>query len=182
MHPVAASDDEHPRAQRRRLRFTIGVGVILLAGLVVPGLMVAEDVSVGRALIFSGNYFSQVQAGAFDPDVDRTALAIGFNIAYLGIALHQLGLVMSLFTFWTLATAEVNRWIWLLLAVAGAFLTLSAPFVLLGFVQITSAGVPTLLGVAWLMALLAGLAIVWGSWQARRRIDRSWFVTKPMLQ
>lgn len=166
---------------RARVLVTVGIYVLLLAGLVIPHLGITGQ-GLGRSLIPAGMLFSQVQAGNVGAQFDPILLGLGINIGYLGIGLHQLGLMLALASVWVLAVDELNRWIYRAAVIAGWMLLVSAPIVVTGWVLLRASGAPGLIGVAWLTALLAGLAIVILARRSRERIDRSWYVTKPELQ
>jgi hypothetical protein len=65
--------------------------------------------------------------------------------------------------------------------VSGVSLLLSASTVVLGYQLLTNAGVPSLLGYAWLPTLLAGLIMVVGGRLARRRLVATWYWEKPEI-
>jgi hypothetical protein len=47
--------------------------------------------------------------------------------------------------------------------------------------MIERAGVPTYLGVAWVFALAAGLIMIAGAMAAQRRLDSTWYWSRPEL-
>jgi hypothetical protein len=53
--------------------------------------------------------------------------------------------------------------------------------VVFGFQQLGVAGVPTVLGLAWLPTLLAGLTMIIGARVARGRLSSTWFLERPEL-
>jgi hypothetical protein len=53
--------------------------------------------------------------------------------------------------------------------------------VALGYQLLTNAGVPTLLGYAWLPTLLAGLIMVIGGRLARKRLVTTWYWENPEI-
>ena len=173
-----ASDRATLRRQRRW--FVLAVGVLFLLGLVLPHVALREASGWGRSLLASALYFLNVQSGAF-PGVDRGLLAFAFNVTYLGLALQQLGLLLGVATWWILAGEDLNRWLFRGLVIGGWMLTLSAPTVMLGWLLMSRAGAPALLGIAWLPALLSGVSVVVAARRARDRIDRSWYLAGPEL-
>jgi hypothetical protein len=157
------------------------IAILLLLSLGLPHVALRQQAGYDRSLLLTAAYFVDVQPGAFGTAVNVPMLAFGFNTAYLGLALHELGLALGLVTFWVLAAEDINRWLWRMMVVGGWVLTASAPLVVLGWLLIDRAGVPVLLGIAWLPALLGGVALVVTSYRSRARIDRSWYVTGPEL-
>jgi hypothetical protein len=158
----------------------VGIGVLMLVSLALPHVGITGQ-GLGRSLIPAGMLFSQVQAAAIGP-YDLPLLALGINLTYLGIGLHQLGLVMGVASFWVLATEDINRWIYRVAVVAGWLLLASGPIAVTGWLVLRGSGAPAVLGWAWLAALLAGLVLVLMARRSRERIDRSWYVTRPELQ
>ena len=80
-----------------------------------------------------------------------------------------------------LISEDVGRWVRRFAMASGLLLTLSSATVVLGFQQLEVAGVPTLLGVAWLPTLLAGLTMMIGAQVARRRLSSTWFMERPEI-
>ncbi|SDR67896.1 hypothetical protein SAMN04488543_0002 [Friedmanniella luteola] len=64
---------------------------------------------------------------------------------------------------------------------SGWLLAASAVLVVTGYNQLEAAGVPSRLGVAWVFALVAGVVMVLGALEARKRLDSTWYWTKPDL-
>jgi len=172
---------QQARLRRRRGRFVVGLGLLLLLGLLLPHVSLTGEPAFGRSLLPASFYFLHVQPGAFSGAVDQPALAFGFNVTYLGLGLHQLGLLLSAATFWSLAPSDINRWIYRLLVIGGWMLLLSAPTVVLGRLLIERSGVPVSLGAAWLPVLVSGLIITVWARRSRSRIDQTWYVAKPEL-
>ena len=63
----------------------------------------------------------------------------------------------------------------------GVSLLLSASTVVLGYQLLTNAGVPTLLGYAWIPTLLAGVIMVVGGRLARKRLVSTWYWENPEI-
>ena len=80
-----------------------------------------------------------------------------------------------------LASAGVGRWIRRLTLVSGWLLAISAVLTVTGYQLLEGAGVPSRLGVAWVFALVAGVILVLGGLAARKRLDSTWYWTKPDL-
>ena len=70
------------------------------------------------------------------------AVALALNITYLGLALQQIGLLTGVVSFWVLILEDVGRWIRRLAMVSGVALVLGASTTVLGYLQLTNAGVP----------------------------------------
>jgi hypothetical protein len=66
-----------------------------------------------------------------------------------------------------------------LVVVGGWCLTLSAPVVITSYRLMEAGGVSCYLGVAWVPALLAGVVLIVGGRMARRRLDSTWYWSKP---
>ena len=64
---------------------------------------------------------------------------------------------------------------------SGWLLAISAALTVTGFQLLEAAGVPSRLGVAWVFALVAGAILVLGGVEARKRLDSTWYWTKPDL-
>lgn len=178
-------DPELLREQKDRLRrrgwFVAGIGLLLLLSLVLPHVHLTEQSPFGRSLLLTGFYFLHAQAGEFPPPVDVPQLAFGLNVTYLGIGLHELGLLLSAATFWTLYPDDINRWLYRMLLVGAWLLALSVPFLLTGAVLMAQSGVAVSLGVAWLPLLASGVLLVVAALRARGRIDRTWYSAAPEL-
>ncbi|HEX3198103.1 MAG TPA: hypothetical protein VHR39_11185, partial [Propionibacteriaceae bacterium] len=97
------------------------------------------------------------------------------------LAFHQIGLITGIASFWVLIVEDVGRWTRRLVMVSGVSLLLSASTVALGYQLLNKAGVPTLLGYAWLPTLLAGLMMVIGGRLARKRLVTTWYWEKPEI-
>lgn len=65
--------------------------------------------------------------------------------------------------------------------VAGWSLAISAPLILTGYSFLIAAGVPAYLGTAWMAALRAGLIMIIGGLEARKRLSSTWYWTRPEL-
>lgn len=172
---------EQARLRRRRGAYVLALAGLLLLGVLLPHVHLSQETGFGRSLLPTSFYFLHVQSGTFGASVDQPGLAIGFNVTYLGLALHQLGLLLAVPTFWSLYPDEMHPWIYRLLVISGWLLTFSAPLVFAGVVVMEQAGVPAALGVAWVPELLSGLAITFAARRGKSRIDRTWYVAKPEL-
>jgi hypothetical protein len=175
--------------RRRRAQFgrtVMGVSALLLMVMsaVLPHVMVqAATVVPGRSLIPASRFFliANPNAEAFQEATSVAAAGLGISITYLGLAFQEVGLLTGLASFWVLIVEDVGRWTRRLVMVSGVSLLLSASTVALGYQLLTNAGVPTLLGYAWLPTLLAGLIMVIGGRLARRRLVATWYWEKPEI-
>lgn len=176
-------DRKRERNARLRIAVTIFTAACMIASVLAPHITVVEVSSYGRSLIRVGTFFLRADANAegWGPAVDRPTLAAGIGITYYGIALQQAGLVLSAFSIWALLTEGVGRWVRRIALVAGWMLTLSAPLVVTGWRLLNQSGVPTQLGVAVLFTLLSGMIMVIGARLAKRRLDSTWYWSKPDL-
>jgi hypothetical protein len=80
-----------------------------------------------------------------------------------------------------LIVEDVGKWTRRLVLVSGVSLLMSASTVVLGYQLLTQAGVPTVLGYAWIPTMLAGLVMIIGARLARRRLVSTWFWEKPEI-
>jgi len=53
--------------------------------------------------------------------------------------------------------------------------------ILTGYSFLIAAGVPAYLGTAWMAALRAGLIMIIGGLEARKRLSSTWYWTRPEL-
>jgi hypothetical protein len=181
-------DPEELAAGRRRFRFRAAIAALLaalmVASMVLPHVAVqAATVVPGRSLIAASNFFLNAQAGAdgFAGAVSVTAVTVALNTTYLGLALQQAGLLLAAVSFWGLIPEDVGRWLRRFAMVGGVALVLGASTTVLGYLQLSNAGVPSLVGVAWVPTLIAGLILVVGARAARRRVVSTWFLDRPDL-
>ena len=175
--------------RRRRAQFgrtILGVSALLLMimSVVVPHVLVeAATVVPGRSLISATRFFliANPNAEAFQGATSVADVGMGIGITYLGLALQEIGLITGLASFWVLIVEDVGRWTRRLVMVSGVSLLLGGSTVVLGYQLLTNAGVPTLLGYAWLPTLLAGLIMVIGGRLARKRMVSTWFWGSPEI-
>jgi hypothetical protein len=175
--------------RRRRAQFgrtVMGVSALLLmiVSAVVPHILVAAATVVpGRSLIPASRFFliANPNAQAFEGATSVAATGLGISITYLGLAFQQIGLIAGLASFWVLIVEDVGRWTRRLVMVSGVSLLLGASTVVLGYQLLTNAGVPTLLGYAWLPTFLAGLIMIIGGVLARKRMVSTWFWESPEI-
>ena len=179
--------DEEALLRRRRGYQRRGVvagvaAVAMVLSAFLPHVGVQAFDAYGRGLIGASRFFVAAlpDAEGFGA-VDRGRLAFGLDITYLGLAAQQIGLLAGLGSVWSLAAATLGRWIRRLALLSGWLLALSAVLVVTGYNQLDAAGVPSRLGVAWAFTLLAGVVMVLGALEARKRLDSTWYWTKPDL-
>lgn len=181
-------DPEELAASRLRFRFRAAIAallvVMMIASMVLPHVAVQSATVVpGRSLIAASTFFLTAQAGAegFAGAVSVPAVALALNTTYFGLALQQFGLLIGAISFWGLVPEDVGRWLRRFAMVAGVALVLGASTTVLGYLQLANAGVPSLVGVAWVPTLIAGLILVVGARTARRRVVSTWFLDRPDL-
>ncbi len=173
-------------AARRRgiVRRTPWVAVLVLlmaASIFVPTIGVRAATEFGRSMFPASAFFLQAQAGgpAFRPVTDVDSLAAGLNLAYYGLSFQHLGLLLGVAFCWVLAVPDVGRWVRRFALVGGWCLAISAPVMIIAFQLIEGGGVPAYLGAAWALTLLAGLVLIGGARLAKRRLDSTWYWSKP---
>ncbi len=172
--------------QRRRGYQRRGVVCALAFGLMVAGCLVphigvkAADGLFGRSL-FPASYFflfADADSGGFGPNVNVPAIAAGLDLAYYGLSLQHVGLVLGLFTVWALAAESVGRWTRRGLLAAGWMFALSAPMIMTAYRVLEGAGVDSYLGYGWAVSLVTGIIMIIGARVARDRLDSTWFWTR----
>ncbi|HET8915099.1 MAG TPA: hypothetical protein VFM91_05285 [Propionibacteriaceae bacterium] len=184
---VRVAPEELERRRRAQLGRTImGVSALLLMimSAVLPHVMVeAATVVPGRSLISASRFFliANPNAEAFQGATSVADAGMGISITYLGLAFHQVGLITGIGSFWVLIADDVGRWTRRLVMVSGVSLLLGASTVVFGYQLLTNAGVPTLLGYAWVPTLLAGVIMVIGGRLARRRLVSTWYWENPEI-
>jgi hypothetical protein len=172
------------RAQFGRTIMGISALVLMLASAVLPHIMVqAATMLPGRSLIPASRFFliANPNAEAFSGATSVADAGIGISMSYVGLAFHQVGLLTGLASFWVLMVEDVGRWTRRLVMVSGVSLLLGASTVVLGYQLLSNAGIPSLLGYAWLLALLAGLIMVIGGRLARKRLVSTWYWENPEI-
>jgi len=167
--------------QRRGAVMAVAVLAMVLSA-VLPTIGVASFTAYGRSLIGASRFFvtASPDAEAF-AGTNRGGVALGLDIGYLGLAAQQIGLFAGLGSFWVLAAEGIGRWIRRLVLLSGWLLAISTVLVITGYRLLAGAGVPSTLGSAWVFSLVAGLVMVLGGLEARKRLDSTWYWTKPDL-
>jgi hypothetical protein len=184
---IRLASDELDRRRRAQFGRTImGVSALLLmiTSAVLPHVIVESATLVpGRSLIPASRFFliANPNAEAFQGATSVAAAGLGISITYLGLAFHQVGLITGIASFWVLIVEDVGRWTRRLVMVSAISLLLSASTVVLGYQLLTSAGVPSLLGYAWLSTLMAGVIMVIGGRLARKRLVTTWYWENPEI-
>jgi hypothetical protein len=184
---VQVTPDELERRRRAQLGRTLtGVSalVLMILSAVLPNVMVqAATVLPGRSLIPASRFFliANPNAEAFSAATSVADAGLGISITYLGLAFQQVGLLTGLASFWVLIVEDVGRWTRRLVMVSGVSLLLGASTVILGHQLLTNAGVPTLLGYAWVPTLCAGLIMLIGGRLARSRLVTTWYWESPEI-
>jgi hypothetical protein len=184
---VRVTPEELERRRRAQFGRTImGVSALLLMimSAVLPHVMVeAATVVPGRSLIPASRFFliANPNAEAFQGATSVARVGMGISVTYLGLAFHQVGLITGIASFWVLIVDDVGRWTRRLVMVSGVSLLLGASTVVFGYQLLTNAGVPTLLGYAWIPTLLAGVIMVVGGRLARKRLVSTWYWENPEI-
>jgi hypothetical protein len=180
--PTEEMQQRRRRGYQRRGVVTVAAFLAMVLSAVLPHVGVQAFDAYGRSLIGASRFFvaAQPTADAFDVP-DPRALALALDVTYLGLAAQQVGLLGALGSFWVLASAGVGRWIRRVTLLSGWLLAISAALTVTGFQLLEAAGVPSRLGVAWVFALVAGVIMVLGGLEARKRLDSTWYWTKPDL-
>ena len=180
--PTEEMLERRRRGYQRRGVVTGLAFVAMVLSAVLPHVGVGLFDEYGRSLIGASRFFVKAQPGAEGfGGADPGAVALALDVTYLGLAAHQVGLLGALGSFWVLAAEGVGRWIRRLTLVSGWLLALSAVLTITGFRLLAGAGLPARLGSAWSAALVAGLVLVLGGLAARKRLDSTWYWTKPDL-
>jgi hypothetical protein len=185
---IRLTADELKRRRRDRIGRTImGISALLLMimSVVLPHVMVAAGLELpgGRSLLPASYFFlvANPNAEAFLGATSVAAAGMGISITYIGLAFHQVGLITGFSSFWVLIVEDVGKWTRRLVMVSGVSLLLGASTTVLGYQLLNRAGIPTLLGYAWVPTLLAGLIMIIGGQLARRRLITTWFWEKPEI-
>jgi hypothetical protein len=179
--PAEPTVAELARLKRRRGWLVILLAVALLLSLVLPHVSLRNVHEPGRSLLLTGFYFLHVQPAEFHAPVNVPQLGFGFNVLYVGLGMHEFGLLLSAATFWSIWPHEINRWIYRMLVIGGWLLLLSTPWVIWGWFLIDTAGVPASLGVAWIPLLVSGVIMTLAARRAKLRIDDTWYEARPEL-
>ena len=173
------------RGYQRRGAVAALVLVLMIASVVLPHVAVLEAArSCPDGPCFAAsNFFLNAQAGAdgFAGGTSVGAVALALNTTYLGLALQQIGLLLAVVSAWGLIPEDVGRWLRRFAFAAGVALVLGASTTVWGYLQLVNAGIPSLVGIAWLPTLLAGLILVFAARAARRRVVSTWFWDRPGL-
>lgn len=154
---------------------------LMLASALAPHVGVVNAIGAGRSLIPASAFFISAEATApgFGDGTHLIDVAAGLNLSYLGMAMQQVGLLIGLFTFWSLAAETIGRWTRRFLLVSGWLLALSAPMAISGYRLLVSGQVAMYLGAAPFCALGAGLMMIIGGRLAKDRLDSTWYWAKP---
>lgn len=178
---------EEARQRRRRGYLRRGAVCALVLGLMVASTLVphigvkAADGLFGRSL-FPASYFflfADADSAGIGSNVDVPGTSAGLNLAYYGLSLQHVGLLLGVFTVWGLALENVGRWTRRGLLLAGWFFALSAPVIMTAYRVLESAGVASYLGVGWAVSLVTGVIMIIGARVARARLDSTWYWARP---
>jgi hypothetical protein len=180
--PTQEAVQRRRRGYQRRGVVCALVFVLMVVSLLVPqiGVKVADGL-FGRSL-FPASYFflfADATSGGFGPGIDVPGAAAGLNLAYYGLSMQQLGLLLGVFTFWVLAAESVGRWARRGLLVSGWLFALSAPVTMTAYRLLEGARVDSYLGYGWAVCLVIGVIMIIGARVARDRLDSTWFWSRP---
>ncbi len=180
--PTEEALQRRRRGYQRRGVVCALVFVLMVLSTVVPHIGVkAADGIFGRSL-FPASYFflwAEAGSGGFGPGIDVVGASAGLNLAFYGLSMQHVALVLGLFTFWALAAESVGRWTRRGLLAAGWLFALSAPVIFTAYRLLEGAGVASYVGYAWAVCLVTGIIMIFGAWVARERLDSTWFWTRP---
>ena len=172
------------RGYLRRAPFGLLALGLIIASVTVPHVMVeAAMIYPGRSLISATRFFLTATPGgeAFSGGTSYGAIGFGLSVTYLGLALHQVGALIGIGTFWVLIAEDVGRWVRRFAMISGVLLDHERRDRGVRLSAARVAGVPTVLGLAWLPTLLAGLTMIIGARVARGRLSSTWFLERPEL-
>ncbi len=160
----------------------IGVGavlVLILLGAVLPYLTMtylntaSEPVTGTERLIGAGTLI-----GGIDPTYlpgyvidNRSAYTLGLNTLSAGLGLQQIGSLVVAATLIGQFFDEINKFFWWPCHLASYLLVLVPIPVLVGAAQLRAQTVPIEIGIAWVPAVLAGIATMVMTFRSYRRID-----------
>lgn len=184
MLPTAEALERRRRGYRRRGVWCALAAVLMITSVFAPTVAVQAALgSGGRWLIPASRFFLSAQpfAEGFAGGAGVYQIGFGLNVTYLGLAAQQLGVLAGLGSFWVLAAENIGRWIRRITLLSGWLMSFGAASLLIGAQLLAGFGVPTLLGVAWVPLLGAGLIMVIGGRLARERLDSTWYWAKPEL-
>ncbi len=151
--------------------------LLMVLSALLPHVGVADFREYGRSLIPASRFFIKAQADApAFAGLDLTGVSAGLNVTYVGLAAHEVGLLMALFSAWSLAAETLGVWVRRFVLLSGWFLALSAVISITGYQLLAASGVPMLLGSAWVFALLGGLVMILGGMAARERVDQTTYL------
>jgi hypothetical protein len=180
--PTEEAVQRRRRDSQRRGAVCALVIALMVASAVVPhiGVQVADGL-FGRSLFPASYFFLFADAGSqgFGPGIDVPRAAAGLNLAYYGLSMQHIGLLLGVFTVWSLAVESVGRWARRGLLVAGWMFALSAPTIMTAYRLLETSGVASHLGYAWAICLVAGLIMIIGARVARERLDSTWYWARP---
>jgi hypothetical protein len=179
--PSAEEVEARRQGVTRRVPWVVLAVLLMAASIFTPHIGVRAATEFGRSLFPASAFFLAAEAGgpAFGPVTDVDSLAAGLNLAYYGLSLQHVGLLLGVAFCWVLAVPEVGRWVRRFVLVGGWCLSLSAPVVIIAYQLLEGGGVASYLGVAWVFSLLAGIVLVVGARLAKRRLDSTWYWSKP---
>ena len=180
--PTAEALERRRRGYRRRGAVTVVAALAMVLSAVLPNIGVDSFTGYGRWLIGASRFFVAAEPGAEAfAGANTGGVARGLDVGYLALAAQQVGLFAGLGSFWALAAETLGRWIRRLVLLSGWLLAISPVLAVTAVGTLEQAGVPSSLGVAWCFSLVAGITMILGGLEARKRLDSTWYWTRPDL-
>lgn len=176
-----ADDEATPLLPRKARGILLGViGLMLAVSFFLPNVAILSRPPSYRWLPGTAVSFLEVTSRSV-PTADPDTVGLGFTVTFLGLGVWQLGLLMVVLSAWILASAEVNRWLWVFLLIGSIFLTFGISTTVLGKVALDAARAPTTIGIAFWVAFPAALALLIWTLHARSMVDRTIYGVRPDL-
>lgn len=179
--PTAEAIAERKRGFQRRTPWAVLAFVLILAAAFTPNILVEAAVPYfGRNLFSASRFFLMAtpDGPGFAGGASPNAVGFGLSVTYLGLAFQQVGSLFGVGLFWVLIAEDVGRWLRRGVMTGGVFLVLAAGTILIGHHELQVANQPTLLGVAWVFDIVAGVILFVGGRMAKARLITTWFMTR----
>ena len=179
--PTAEDIAARKRGFQRRTPWALLAFALIITAALTPTILVEAALPFyGRNLFSASRFFLTATPGgpAFAEGTSLGAVGFGLSVTYVGLAMQQIGSLIGVGTFWVLIAEDVGKWIRRLVMLAGVLLILSAGTILFGYHELQVANLPTLLGVAWVFNLVAGVILFVGGRLAKSRLITTWFLSR----